>query len=360
MKFVFWQNVISIHQSAFIKALATYNEVILVAQEKIDAQRIKERWYVPSMGNARVIVNPDEYTVNELLKKDNTEHIFSGINAFPMVYRVFKESVKRGKEVSVIAEPYEWAGIKGLMRQNIYRWLFIKYGKKIKHLFTTGYMGMKCYKKVGFSESKIHQWGYFTEQEIKGRKILKPLNSDLSSDKVKLLYVGRIDKNKNILPILQDMKYYDKNVSVFTVVGDGPLMSELENLSKQNTKIQLLGRLDNSASIEIMGLHDYLILPSLYDGWGAVVNEALAQGTRVLCSNACGAGILLDGDMRGEIFTQKNVLDIIKKHCERGPVSSEHRNIIKKWALNNISGRVAADYFCSILYGDNVEAPWTK
>lgn len=36
---------------------------------------------------------------------------------------------------------------------------------------------------------------------------------------------------------------------------------------------------------------DYLILPSLYDGWGAVVNEGLQSGCKVLVSKDCGASI---------------------------------------------------------------------
>lgn len=357
MKFVFWQNVMSIHQSAFIKALSRDNDVTLVAEEEVDALRTKEGWKVPSMGDAKVVVNPDENTINKLLNQENAEHVFSGINAFPMVYRVFKESIKRGHKISVFAEPYEWTGIKGLIRQLMYRWLFIRYGKNIEHLFTTGNMGVKCYRKTGFPIKKIHQWGYFTEQDQNSDSNYK---GDLSTRKVKLIYVGRVDKNKNIIPILRKMNYYGKNVCTFTVVGDGPLMNELEVVANQNPKISILGRLDNSSSKVIMGMHDYLILPSLYDGWGAVVNEALAVGTKVLCSDACGAGILLDGDMRGEIFTQKNALEVIRKYCEQGSVSSEHREIIKKWAYNNISGRVASDYFCTIMRGNNVEAPWAK
>ena len=47
---------------------------------------------------------------------------------------------------------------------------------------------------------------------------------------------------------------------------------------------------------------DLLVLPSLFDGWGAVVNEALQAGMRVLCSTACGAASLLDGRQRGGSF----------------------------------------------------------
>lgn len=39
----------------------------------------------------------------------------------------------------------------------------------------------------------------------------------------------------------------------------------------------------------ILSNQDILILPSIYDGWGAVVNEALQSGLYVISSNQCGA-----------------------------------------------------------------------
>jgi len=359
MRFVFWQNVVSIHQSAFIKALAMENDVTLVAAEEIDAQRRREKWNVPSMGNAKVVLNPDDGIINRLIDEPDAEHVFSGINAYPMVYKAFKRAVKLGHQVSVMAEPYEWDGLKGKLRQLMYRWLFIRYGKHIKHFFATGNMGVLCYKKSGFPEQKIHQWGYFTEQ-VKGiiDNNTEESNCYTQSYGVKLLYVGRIDQNKNILPLLKRFNEYGKNVSLFTIVGDGPLMNELETLAILNPKIKLLGRLSNEEACRVMASHDYLILPSLYDGWGAVVNEALSVGTAVLCSEACGASILLDGGVRGETFTQDSMTRIINQRCGHGPLSQCQRQAIKNWALEHISGTVASDYFLKTINGNAVRVPW--
>jgi len=359
MRFVFWQNVVSIHQSAFIKALAMENDVTLVAQEEIDEQRTKEKWEVPSMGDAQVITMPNELTVDSLLNINNAYHVFSGINAYPMVYKAFKEAIKRRLKVSVMVEPYEWAGLKGKLRQLMYRILNFRYGKHIEHVFATGDMGIICYRKAGFPNRKLHQWGYFTEQ-VKGiiDNNTEESNCYTQSYGVKLLYVGRIDQNKNILPLLKRFNEYGKNVSRFTIVGDGPMMNELETLAILNPKIKLLGRLSNEEACRVMARHDYLILPSLYDGWGAVVNEALSVGTAVLCSEACGASILLDGGVRGETFTQDTMTRIINQRCEHGPVSANQREEILTWANNNISGKIAAKYFCDVLNGLNPTTPW--
>lgn len=351
MKFVFWQNVISIHQSAFIKALAENHDVTLVAQESLDRQRREEKWSVPEMGNAKVIVAPDADTIPDLLSLDGAEHVFSGIDAYPMVYSVLKSAVSRGLKITILAEPYEWAGLKGFMRRIKYMLLSKKYGKYIKHLFTTGNKGVECYRNSLFDPNIIHQWGYFTEQNNCSKTVS-------TADKVRLLYVGRLDSNKNIIPILKHIDKYGSYIERFTVVGDGDLMNELRAIAESNNKIKVLGRLDNSEAVEQMAVHDYLILPSLYDGWGAVVNEALAHGTRVLCSDACGASILLDGKQRGESFKQSEAIDTIQRWVKNGPVSVDEKNLVKEWAKTHISGGVAAEYFVKIIEGNNINAPW--
>ena len=354
MRFVFWQNVISIHQSAFIKALSAECDVTLIVEEMLDRQRRNEKWQVPSMGNAKVVIAPGDAEMAEMLRQGDTHHVFSGIDAFPMVYRAFKLAVKLKVPISVFAEPYEWAGFKGFLRRLKYSLLFLRYGCHINHFFTTGNMGMRCYRKAGFPKSKLHQWGYFTEQSAIN------IESSKLSVGVKLLYVGRIDANKNILPILENFDSYGEYVDCFSIIGDGPLYSELLMMAKSNSKIKVLGRLGNDEAKRMMREHDYLVLPSLYDGWGAVVNEALGVGTRVLCSDACGASILLDGKMRGAAFSQDTAYATIKEWSAKGRLTVEERNGIVAWAKEHISGVVAADYFKKTIEGKPSVAPWLQ
>ena len=55
---------------------------------------------------------------------------------------------------------------------------------------------------------------------------------------------------------------------------------------------------------------DVLILPSKFDGWGCVVNEALQCGLRVIVSDACGAHSLIqENHDLGEVFESENWAD---------------------------------------------------
>lgn len=355
MKFIFWQNIISIHQSAFIKALSKEHDVTLVAEEQLDKQRVSESWNIPEMGRAKVIVAPSNSEIRSLLAEDYAWHVFSGIDAFPMVYKAFKQAVKLDRRIAVMAEPYDWTGFKGKLRIFKYKRLFNKYRKHINHLFTTGNHGINCFKVAGMPEDKIHQWGYFTEFDSDAAEL------NLSENKrPKIIFVGKIDKRKNVIQLVLILNELHDYYGEVNIIGTGPLEYELKEHIADNDKIHYLGSKPNDEVKKYIGQSDLLVLPSLFDGWGAVVNEALSQGTRVLCSDMCGAGILLDEDSRGGEFTlhPSNMKTKLVKWLVKGAISKTERKEIKEWANNHISGEVAANYFVETLDGRQPNVPW--
>ena len=52
MQFVFWQNMISIHQSALIKALAREHSVLLAVQTDFEGERESSGWTVTVISRA--------------------------------------------------------------------------------------------------------------------------------------------------------------------------------------------------------------------------------------------------------------------------------------------------------------------
>lgn len=355
MKFVFWQNVVSIHQSAFIKALALTNDVTLMAAEELDEQRKKEKWTVPSMGKAKIVLNPSDKDIDEMLMNDNTQHIFSGINSFPMVYKAFKRACGLRLPISIMAEPYEWSGLKGKLRQFKYWILFKRYGKYINHLFATGNMGIECYKKSGFPEPKLHQWGYFTEQSDVA------LFDSYNRIKPNIIFIGKIDDRKNILSLAKCAVEISDKFNHFYIIGTGPLENKLRKIIHNVSNIDFIGPVNNHEIPSYLSICDLLVLPSKFDGWGAVVNEALSQGVRVLCSDRCGAETLLDNDSRGGVFKSESQYDLktqLLKWLSKGVLNKSERERIINWTQKNISGEIVSEYFKDTFTPKSTDAPW--
>jgi glycosyltransferase involved in cell wall biosynthesis len=106
------------------------------------------------------------------------------------------------------------------------------------------------------------------------------------------LFVGRIAEEKNIEFLIQfaiNLNNINSSISL-KVIGDGPEFDFLNSKINmyQLTNIQLLGSVKwnklGSFYTESLGL----VLPSYFEPWGMVANEAFFYNVPVICSKFCG------------------------------------------------------------------------
>src|SRR5665811_1856154 len=98
-------------------------------------------------------------------------------------------------------------------------------------------------------------------------------------DSFNIVCVGTLNENKNQSLVLEAVKEL-KAIRV-QFIGDGPLRNELENTVKEYGLSQIIyfkGNISNDLVLKNIMNADVMVLPSKYDGWGAVVNEALSVG----------------------------------------------------------------------------------
>ena len=116
--------------------------------------------------------------------------------------------------------------------------------------------------------------------------------------KLKLLYVGRVSKEKN-LPILvaafRLLARERKNVCLI-VVGDGPYRAEMEQ-ALQGAPCHFTGYLHGKALAEAYASCDLFVFPSTTDTFGNVVLEAQASGLPVVVTELGGPSEnVIDGE----------------------------------------------------------------
>lgn len=389
MDFVFWQNIVSLHQSAFLSALSKKHEVTLVAEKEIASYRLADGWNIPEMGNVRIVMAPNDVEINTIINANKEAvHIITGIDGFKMPYKAFKILTARNQKVMNMLESYEWAGIKGFLRWAKYTMLQIRYGRKINGILAMGAIGERVYRSAGFTKSKIFQWGYFTKAMEASPQ---PSPKGKGEGKPRVLFVGRLDENKNSRLLIKTMEPMMKDVECLTIVGDGVLRQEIDLLAQRiNSNIErkresqksfplgedigeahvhILGNVPNEKVHELMRNHDILVLPSNYDGWGAVINEALQNGMRVVVSENCGGNVLVDNKTRGEVFYfedgERSLSSVLVRWIAKGAISDKEREDIILWAEEHISGKNAAEYLEEIVnhvYNNGVRpvAPWMR
>jgi glycosyltransferase involved in cell wall biosynthesis len=142
----------------------------------------------------------------------------------------------------------------------------------------------------------------FDSERLKGLSEINYKNEDQY-----FLFVGRISNEKNIDFLLQlAIKFKEVNSDILIkIIGSGP---ELDRL---NSEIRILN-LSNVlfvGSIKWENLGEYyskslgLILPSFFEPWGMVANEAFFYSTPVICSRFCGcAGDLVINNFNGLVL----------------------------------------------------------
>jgi glycosyltransferase involved in cell wall biosynthesis len=102
------------------------------------------------------------------------------------------------------------------------------------------------------------------------------------------LFAGRLAWEKNIIALADAYRRYRERVGKpwsLRVAGVGPLSKELKAIPG----IELMGFVQPADLPNVMNLARCLVIPSLLEPWGVVIQEAAAAGLPVIASHKCGA-----------------------------------------------------------------------
>ena len=107
-----------------------------------------------------------------------------------------------------------------------------------------------------------------------------------------LLFVGRLIERKGLPTLLRALASLGGDAPELVVIGDGPQRQHLEDLARDlglGAQVHWVGRKSNTETRRAIAAAEALLVPSDFEQWGLVVNEAWMAGTLVLGSNTIGA-----------------------------------------------------------------------
>ncbi|HSI68647.1 MAG TPA: glycosyltransferase family 4 protein, partial [Gillisia sp.] len=119
--------------------------------------------------------------------------------------------------------------------------------------------------------------------------------TSVSRNKLKLLFVGGLSQRKGIAELFNSIEALKPYVNL-TVVGKKPTNSCAilnENLSRH----RWFPTLPHSDILKLMKAHDVLLFPSLFEGFGLVITEAMSQGTPVITTDrTAGPDLIINAE----------------------------------------------------------------
>lgn len=134
-------------------------------------------------------------------------------------------------------------------------------------------------------------------------------------NKKTVLYVGRFTEVKNLESLIKafNLSYRKHKDSVLILVGSGDLSNKLKNLVKKfnlDKKVLFPGRFEGLELLAWYKISDSFILPSIYEPFGAVINEALLAGCYSAVSELAGGSSLIINGQNGLTFNPFSINEI--------------------------------------------------
>lgn len=128
-----------------------------------------------------------------------------------------------------------------------------------------------------------------------------------------LLFVGRLVALKNVEFALRAFIKANLENIVFVIVGDGPEKEKLEKIAADNPAVIFTGRLEGDELYAWYNVGQVFTLPSYQEPFGAVTNEALVAGCKVLISKDAGSNCLVKDGENGYIIDPHHEKSFIEK-----------------------------------------------
>lgn len=315
MNLIIWMNIPSHHQSQFFDTL---NRKIDVFKVNYYSQVTSERSAMGWADNIQLkpyeqYINPSDYQI-DLNEMKNYIHILPGYgHPFLIQLRgIFSNNDIPWIHWSERATPgWKW---------------YISYYRKAKHAkmvnnyalgaFAIGQKAKHDFMAWGVKKSKIGILPYsFNHLNM---TITDELIEEYKQGRKAFLYVGSLYDGKGIDLLLKAFasEFSNTNDWCLILVGNEKPNYDYKTLVndlKIKDKVLFRGVIESNKISSAYLSSDVFILPSRYDGWGMVVNEALYCDLPVIVSGAVGASDhLVLNNVNGFVFESESIEQLAK------------------------------------------------
>lgn len=347
----FWQRMVSPHMAGLATALVQHGcKVTYVAAEPISADRVQQGWMMPSLHGAELVYAATPQAVRKAIDRAplGSVHICQGIRSNGLVVTAQVELALRGLRQLVVMETVDDSGWRGPLKRAEYRRLFSKHLAALQGVLAIGHSMPEWVAARGVPLHQVFPFAYFLPEAD-----LSIARSQREPGPFRFVFAGRLIPGKRVDWLITALAALTNQAFELWIVGAGPEEPALRALASiaLGHQVRWLGQLPLTDVPAVLAQADCLVLPSVHDGWGAVVSEALMVGTPVICSDACGSAGVVRASGVGGVFRsvdRASLTPMLEGVMAKGPLHWAESAALADWA-ECLGGRAGAAYLLRIL-----------
>lgn len=365
---IIWQPTLTDHQAFTFEALAEISKLTIKTNliKQQDRERSLQGWTNTNLKSIQKKIIPKYcfmfYCIKELINYANQIHIFcNSFSDYRLYFILFLATLFRLK-VFIISEPYSvshygyfieeasWKSqFKKKFRPLLYYFYILLIKKGLSGVFAISDLAKDQFVKAGLSIDKVYSFGYFVPSVVPAINI----NAIKRNNCLRIVFVGNLIQRKGIqslLNVFKNLKLKGAPVELYIYGYGNPYVYCFKDRG-----VIYMGEIPFGNTQYEISKYDVLVLPSFFDGWGVVVNEAICAGLPVICSDMVGAKILIKNFSCGYVYKAGDEIilyNIITKLCNnRNLLEILQKNTII--ASSKIQPKIAAQYLLDIITKNN-------
>ena len=350
MKVLYLTNIPSPYRVDFFNELGKLCDLTVLFERAASSER-DESWKEHRFKNFRgIILNGISAGVDTAfslkavknIKKNKYDAIICGGISSPTAILTICYMKKKGIDYYIEADGATAKNGKGL-KEKLKKYLITG----AKGYFSSSNLCDEYFTAYGAKKERIHRYPFTSlyNSDI----IKKPISSKektllreelgLTENKI-LVSVGRFSYlngyGKGYDTLLKASEKLPKNIG-FYIIGDEPT-EEFRNLKEEKnlTNVHFLQFKQKQELFKYYKAADMSLLLTRGEAWGLVVNESMANGTPVITTDACVAGLELIKDGQNGFIVEVDAIEQVCKNIEKALSDDEFLSEMSKSALKTI------------------------
>jgi glycosyltransferase involved in cell wall biosynthesis len=381
-----WQPVLTDHQAFTLQALARkmHSRSVAYVTSLEDAVRKDQGWSDTQVRGVERRLIPNlgflGYCYQQLRAQRSDVHLFCSPFQQPRLILCMALASIMRIEFYLVSEPYSpeadgylressilLGKIRSTLRPHIYRAYVLMLRGRLSGIFAISRMATEQYLRAGVPIDKLFPFGYFIPSH--GGPVIRNGEAGYAAVHIlRIVFVGSLIRRKGFDILIGAVRQLLAHGFKLELDLYGPATAAaVAEVSRDEERIRYKGMIPFGQAQSIVAGYDLLVLPSRYDGWGVVVNEALCAGVPVVCSDRAGAGVVAatlgaglifpSGDagalerLLKQLLTQAGKLAILRDACGD--------------AARVLQPEVAATYMASVIrapasHKADIKPPWSR